>query len=258
MRQNNLELGNYFAHFFNKKYGFITYSGTLAIEIALKMLLTKKSKILINSHVCYSIVNTILKLDMIPVIVIPKNDLFLVDEDIEEIKKTHKIDGILLVHQYGIINNINKLKYHNMGIKIIEDVAQVWDVDKTGFQVGVNSDAVVTSFGKTKPLSYGIGGGIFVDNRELLSEVDYCDNESRESENILLSYGYPLCEEIDTKSLLSVANNYILEQRNNVKKYCEVLNKKKNYNIINLIINFVMDGIDFQYGWKMRRSLKKL
>ena len=59
---NNKLLGEKFAQDFNKKYGIITYSGTLAIEIALSSLgLKKGDKILVLSEICYSIVNTILK-----------------------------------------------------------------------------------------------------------------------------------------------------------------------------------------------------
>ena len=61
---NNKLLGEKFAQDFNKKYGIITYSGTLAIEIALSSLgLKKGDKILVLSEICYSIVNTILSVD---------------------------------------------------------------------------------------------------------------------------------------------------------------------------------------------------
>ena len=119
MKDENLALGSKFAKNFNKKYGVVTYSGTLAIEIALQSLgLKQKAKILVSSNVCYSIINTIIKLNMVPVIKLPQNNLFLTDSDIKEVFTKQRIDCILLVHQFGLFNNIDILMYKNMGIKI--------------------------------------------------------------------------------------------------------------------------------------------
>lgn len=232
MNSNEL-LSTSFAKDFNKNYGVITYSGTLAIEAALISLnLKKHSKVLVLSEVCYSIINTILKLEFIPVIVIPKNSLYLVDEDLDRVLTKHNIDCILLVHQYGIINKIDKKIYKEKGIKIIEDVAQTWNVNNSNYTIGEHSDIVVTSFGKTKPLSYGIGGGLFFNKKSMSNIFDYYDNCSREKESILLSYTYPLCENIKYNELKKQADKIIKEQRNNAKKYFEIL---KNQTLIKYI-----------------------
>ena len=111
MNYNSL-LGSKLAKYFNKKYGIITYSGTLAIEVALKSLkLKRKSKVLISSNVCYSIINTVLKLGLVPVIKTPNNGLFFTNDDIDVVIDKEIIDCILLVHQFGILNNISKRKY---------------------------------------------------------------------------------------------------------------------------------------------------
>ena len=225
---NNRLLGNSFAKDFNKKYGIITYSGTLAIEIALNSLnLRKQSKVLVLSEVCYSIVNTIIKLNLTPIIVNSKNQLYLTDSDIDEVLKKENIDCIILVHQYGILNNINFNKYMKMGIKIIEDVAQAWSIGNDNYIIGKYSDIVVTSFGKTKPLSYGIGGGLFFNDSSVFKEIDYCDNESREKEGVLLSYAYPICESIKYDKLKTVADSIVEEQRNNAKEYSNLLKKQE-------------------------------
>lgn len=220
MINNNQLLGEKFAHQFNKKYGIITYSGTLAIEVALSNLgLTKGDKVLVLSEVCYSIVNTILKLNLVPVIVHSKNGLYLTDEDVDNVLSKQSINCILLVHQYGILNKINLKKYKNDGIKIIEDVAQAWDIGSSDYKIGEHSDVVVTSFGKTKPLSYGIGGGLFFNDKSIFETMDYSDNESRENKNILLSYAYPLCEKINYDDLKRIADNIVFEQRMNSERY---------------------------------------
>lgn len=227
--KDNLLLGNKFAKNFNKKYGVITYSGTLAIEIAIQGLgLNQKAKILVSSNVCYSIINTILKLNMIPVIKTPKNDLFLTDDDVQSVLISQRIDCILLVHQYGLFNNIDNLKYKTIGIKIIEDVAQAWNInDNQNYIIGEYSDIVITSFGKTKPISYGIGGGLFFDDDTILEKIDFCDNASREKTNLLLSYAYPLCNEINYNKLKLLADKIVKEQRGNANKYSNLLRNQK-------------------------------
>lgn len=223
MRENNLKLGEELASYFNKKFGVITYSGSLAIEAALKILLNENANVLVSSEVCYSIISTILKLKMNPIIVKPKNNIYLTDEDINLTLKKHNIDCIMLVHQFGILNNLDLLKYRSLGIKVIEDVAQAWDIGSNSYKIGTLSDIVVTSFGKTKPLSNGIGGGLFFDDFKMVDNIDFCDNLSRENDSLLLSYAYPLCEQINFKKLVSIANEIVLEQRNAASKYYELI-----------------------------------
>ena len=231
--KGNYLLAEKFAQDFNKKYGVITYSGTLAIEVALSNLgLKKGNKVLVLSEICYSIVNAILKLDLIPVIVTSKNGLYLTDDDVDKVLNEQDIDCILLVHQYGILNKINLKKYKNNDIKIIEDVAQAWSIGNNDYKVGEFSDIVVTSFGESKPLSYGIGGGLFFNQESIFDSLDYYDNESREKERVLLSYTYPQCECIEYNKLKSIANNIVQEQRNSAKQYYNLI---KENNIIQCI-----------------------
>lgn len=227
--KDNLLLGTEFAKNFNKNYGVITYSGTLAIEIAIQSLgLKQNAKILVSDNVCYSIINTILKSNMIPVIKTPQNGLFLTDDDVQDVLTNQSIDCILLVHQYGLFNSIDILKYKSIGIKIIEDVAQAWNIkDNQDYIIGEYSDVVVTSFGKTKPISYGIGGGLFFNDNNILEKIDFCDNLSRKKINILLSYAYPLCNEINYNKLKLLADKIVEEQRDNAGKYSNILRNQK-------------------------------
>lgn len=234
MENSNLCLGKKFAKIVNKKYGIITYSGTLAIEVALLSLhLKKKSKILISSNICYSIVNTIIKLGFIPIFVIPENHLYLTESDIDSVLNQENVDCIILVHQYGLLNNINCAKLKKKNIKIIEDVAQAWLISNSNYNIGLYSDIVVTSFGKTKPLSYGIGGALMFDDELIFNNVDFYDNFSRESKNLLLSYTYPLCDKINFSKLIEKANNNIKEQSDNSYCYYNLLNESDIINCIN-------------------------
>ncbi len=221
----NYNLGKVIARRFNKKNGIITYSGTLAIEIAIASLnLKENTKILVNSQACYSIINTIIKLKYIPVLIETTNKYTLTDFDIDNALSKYDIGCILLVHQYGILNDINFEKYKKMGIKIIEDAAQLW-IPNNNHIIGNKSDIIVTSFGKTKPLSYGIGGGLFFDNKSIMEYVDYCDIKSRENKNVLMSYLYPLCGKINYKNLIKTGNKNVNEQKRNAKAYIKLFSK---------------------------------
>lgn len=225
MRNDNLKIGRYLAHIFNKKVGVITYSGTLAIELALlDCNLPPKTGVIVSSEVCSSIINTIVKLGLTPIIISPKKDLIITNEDIiQTINKSNINCGcILLVHQYGLANNISKIKKDYPDIKIIEDIAQAWDIRLKNTCIGEYSDYIVTSFGKTKPLSYGIAGAIITDRDKILSKTDFCDNESRESNDILYSYAYPLCCDIDIKKIIKKANEIVLIQRTVAKYYSDL------------------------------------
>ena len=234
MREDNIQLGNYLANIYDKKYGVITYSGTLAIETVLKSLnLNVGDKVLISNNVCYSILNAILQCKLTPVIVCPENDLVLTANDILPILKEHDIKAIIVVHQYGIVNDVEQIrKIYKDGI-IIEDVAQAWNITINSNKAGKYSDYIITSFGTTKPLSYGIGGAIY-SNNNFVKYIDFCDNESRENENEILPYAYPLCKNIKIDELILNANKIILNQRKISKSILKLL---ENQSIINCYID---------------------
>lgn len=217
---NNKINGAKLAKYYNRKYGIITYSGTLAIEYSLKsMNFPNNSNILVLSTVCSSIINTIKKCNLNPVIVEPMNGYSLTNMDIEFVLSKYNIACILLVHQFGMMNNIDIKKYKEIGIKIIEDVSQIFINDEI---VKSNSDIIVTSFGITKPLSYGIGGALLFNDQKYFELSDYCDNESRKSKSILLSYLYP--KDINIKKLVRKAYKNIMKQKKIAKEYCQIIN----------------------------------
>ena len=211
----NISKANMLANNFNKENGVIVYSGTLALESALICSGIKKyDKVLVSSAVCYSIFEVITKVGAIPVIVIPKNKLTLSITEIKNaIKKEKGIKCIIAVHQYGIVQNMKEIKKLTQDdIVIIEDVAQAWNLLDNGYNAGLYSDYVITSFGKTKPLSFGIGGAIF-SNNSLKEHFDFSDNESRKSFKTLISYVYPECRKINIDNLMKLGNRIVKKQR---------------------------------------------
>lgn len=229
LRNDNLKLGKYLAQKFDKSIGVITYSGTLALELALiDCNFSKNTGVIVSSEVCSSIINTIIKLDLIPLIIYPQKDMILTNEEVDRVLQQYQVGCILLVHQFGLVNNISKIKHNYPHIKIIEDIAQSWDISQKNYKVGNYSDYIVTSFGKTKPLSYGIGGAIMTNNESILDKIDFCDSISRESKNVLYSYAYPLCDKINIKKLINNADKIVNNQRKVAKYYMDLFKDNKN------------------------------
>ena len=192
---------------FNKKYLIPVYSGTLAIESILKLLnLNKDDKVLISSTVCYSILEAILNSNLKPVIAIPKKGVTLSEEELKNILKQEDIKVFMAVHQYGYEQVIPKLK----DIIVIEDISQSWNLIPSKYPIGKNSDYIITSLGKTKPLSNGIGGLIITDN-DILKYFDYKKKECRLINHHLLEYYYD--KPINYEKIINKANKKVAKQR---------------------------------------------
>lgn len=214
---------------FNRKHGVITHSGTLALEIALKNLnLKKNAKVLMVSNVCYCIPNTVKKLGLKPVFIEPENEFFLETYELVEFLERNDIDCFLLVHMYGIYNNID-LNIFNYNIPIIEDLSQMWFLGKKNYlyTTAKESDILITSFGKSKPLSCGYGGALLFNSEKYFNNIDFCDNYSRGCNNILLSYANFNFNKFKIKKLMIKANSYYLIQNINSKLYMLVFKKIK-------------------------------
>jgi hypothetical protein len=111
---------------------------------------------------------------------------------------------------------------------IIEDAAQAWGLKYAGSPVGSYSDYVVTSFGKTKPLSLGLGGALFSNNGSFKRYLDYTDKPSRHSADVILPYVMPRTFNIDIDKLIFGGN----------------LNAKKSISAANLLtVGLKLPGI---------------
>ncbi len=206
---------NLLANFFGKKYGKFLYSGTLAVETALIASCVKKGDyVLIPNHVCYRVLLSTIRLGAIPIIVSPTNGYTLTVNDIVPVLEKYTVKAAILVHHLGLpvdIESIKKVCQQDM--VIIEDASQAWDIVSSGNKLGTKSDYVVTSFGKSKPLSLGIGGAIFGDDHNFLKLIDNYTSESRMSERTLLPYALPESFDINVKNLIKTGNEIVSHQR---------------------------------------------
>lgn len=198
--------GDKLAKFFQKKYGEIVYSGTLAIEVALFSAGIKSGDgVILPGNVCYRILLAVIRSGAKPIIVNPKNGIVLTAGDIALVTKSYK--AIILVHSMGIPANVAMIrKLIPKNIVIIEDAAQAWGAKYAGHPIGKHSDFVVTSFGKSKPLSFGIGGAIFSNNKDFKKYLDFNDKPSRTNPDGFFPYVLPITSTIDIAQMISAAN----------------------------------------------------
>ena len=196
---------------YNKKYLLPVYSGTLAIEGVLRALkLNNNDKVLITNVVCYSILQAILNANLAPVIAIPSNGLTLNKKEIKDIVESENIKVFIAVHQYGYEQEIEKYK----DLIIIEDISQAWNIKLSDRYVGENSDYIISSLGKNKPLSNDIGG-LIISDIDFLSKFDTKSKKCRNSYDNILEFYYPL--HINYKKIVRKADKKIVSQRNNAK-----------------------------------------
>lgn len=213
---------------YNKNFETFVYSGTLAIEtILINENIQKGDIVLIPNNVCYRILIAILKVGATPLIVKPENELILSTKDFKIILEKYNVKVILAVHQFGLKVNIKELKEicKNNEI-IIEDIAQGWNV-KSHDNLGIDSDYIVTSMGKDKPLDFGIGG-IILTNNNLYQNMDYNNIISRYNDSSkLIPYTLPSNIEFNINKIMKMADKRKEDNIEYAKIFIENLKNEK-------------------------------
>lgn len=202
--QNKQSDGDKLAQYFQKKYGEVVYSGTLAIEVALVAAGVKKGDyVILPDGVCYRILLSVTRLQAKPIIVTPSNGVTLIIDDVKSVFKKYNIKAIILVHNMGLPVDIKSFKeFVPKNTAIIEDAAQAWKLKYSGNAVGKHSDYVVTSFGKTKPLNLGFGGALFSNNILFKKYLDFNNKICRANSDAILPYALPETIRINIKKLI--------------------------------------------------------
>jgi len=244
MEKKDTQKTDDFRLIYNKKHEVIMYSGTLALEAALRIAgFENGERILINNLACYSVLQAIINAGCIPVLMQPSEFQVVLDVSrvIDAIYK-YDIKGFIAIHQFGIYQEIEEIKLSCPDIKIIEDVSQAWDIISPSNVNHKFSDYIVFSLGKTKPLGLGIGGVLLTDDNTIYEMIDTKDRSSRYKNSKLILYMMPSEYEIHIPDLIRNATQKNYTQKQNAQHYEQLL---KNYTMVHLIEE--KDG--YQYTW---------
>jgi dTDP-4-amino-4,6-dideoxygalactose transaminase len=164
-----------FSNYNQCKYSIGVSSGTEAIIICLKSLGIKMGdEVITTSHTAYATVAAITEIGAKPVLIDIENNYF--NMNYEEIAKnlTKKTKCLILVHLYGIVANVKKIKEicTKNRIFLIEDCAQAHGAEFNGKKVGTFGDFGTFSFYPTKNLStFGDAGAIITNNHKLYTKA---------------------------------------------------------------------------------------
>lgn len=217
---------NKLAGYFHKLYGSFTYSGTLALEVSLRTLnLTEKDVVLVPNNVCYRILLALIYAGVKITLITPNNGFLVSEEEYLDALRDHSISAVVVVYNLGIPISIQKIRELYPDLGIIEDASQFWGGDFIQNSVGKVGDYVITSFGMTKPLSSGIGGAIFGNNKLFRDLIDTNDKNSRMSQNYRYAYGLSNSFEFDLDLMIEQANKIVTFQRKIAKTITQHLSK---------------------------------
>lgn len=163
----------HFAQLHNIPHAVSCSNGTAALFLALSAIeLTLGDEVIVPNLTFGAVANSVILAGGSPVFVDLEADRPLMD--IDEIVRsiTTKTKAILVVHSYGYVVNIEKLK--NLipnNIKIIEDCAEAHFAELNGNLVGTQSDIACYSFFANKILTTGEGGMCISSNWNLVEKM---------------------------------------------------------------------------------------
>lgn len=229
---------------YHKEYGLLMYSGTLAIESALRIAgITNGDKVLFNNLTCYSVLEAVINVGGTPVLMNPETDKIVLDTfEVINIIKTTDIKCFIAIHQYGIYQEIELIKKQCPEVVIVEDLSQAWNIESASNIEHRFSDYVVFSLGKTKPLSLGIGGVLLTNNKLLLEKTDLRDRDSRYKEASLISYMIPVDFDIDLPMIMHTGDSNVSLQRDRAARYKQLFSKLQ-------YVSVVQENEGYQYSW---------
>lgn len=149
------------AKYFQSQSVLLTNNGTSALVVALKLLKTNGSEIILPSYVCKDVIEAVLYSGFKPVLC-DIDELWNVSYRSIQPKVTKKTAAIIVPHNLGISANMNEIK--KLGVPIIEDCCQSIGAYYGNKLTGTIGDLTVLSFNATKCLTTGEGGAVLINN----------------------------------------------------------------------------------------------
>ncbi|MCP4023898.1 MAG: DegT/DnrJ/EryC1/StrS aminotransferase family protein, partial [Desulfobacteraceae bacterium] len=176
-----------FAKYIGRKYAVAVTSGSVALELALKICLNPKDKVLASPFNCSSVLFSIANNDLSPVWTDIDDTSFNISPD-NIPHDLSSIKGLLITHLYGYPCDMDafvKITEKN-NLVMIEDFAQAPGASYKKKKLGTYGQISICSFGATKSITTAEGGMILTDDEHLHQKIRHLAN------NKFGDVGYPL------------------------------------------------------------------
>ena len=220
----NNQFENNFKKFIGSKYSIATSSCTGATHIVLKALnISENDEVIIPNITWFSCASVINYVGAKSVFADVDPNTFCIDPNEIERKITKKTKAILIVHLYGAVCNIQKIRKiaKQKKIYLIEDCAESLGSKYKNRLTGTFGDVSVFSFHGSKTITTGgEGGAIITNNKILYKKMLKISNHGKNPKKIFYQ------DEVGLKYKMSTIQCAMgLSQIKKINK----LNKKKNY-----------------------------
>jgi len=167
--ERTIEFENRVADYLKLKGGIVTSSGTAALFLALKALgINKRDEVILPTYVCYTVLFAVEKTGAVPVLCDVGND-WVINYNTVKPHLSSKTKAIIAPHIGGITIDIKPLV--ELGIPIIEDLAQAFGAEINGQKAGTFGQIAICSFKAIKCLTTGEGGMILSNDNSILEKI---------------------------------------------------------------------------------------
>jgi perosamine synthetase len=222
------------AQYCDRKYGVSVSNGTVALQLALKILnLNKGDEVIMPSNTIISCAMAAVYNDLKIVPIDCKLDDWCIDENLIEKKINNRTKAILFVNIFGHPCDIDKIKKiaKKYNLYVIEDAAESHGSKYKNKICGSFGDISTFSFYANKLITTGEGGMLVMNNKKLYQKAlfyrNLCFNNSQRFKhydlgfnfrftNLQADLGLAQMTKIDflIKKKIQIAKQYIYEFRN--------------------------------------------
>ncbi|MGC9445342.1 MAG: DegT/DnrJ/EryC1/StrS family aminotransferase, partial [Candidatus Methanospirareceae archaeon] len=203
-----------FAAYVGVKHAVTTTSGTVALDLALKVLGIKNGdEVLVPDFSFIATANAVLFQHAKPVFVDVNEKTFNIDPEDAAEKITAKTKAILGVHLFGHPFDVKALQAlcEDHQLLLIEDCAQAHGAEYERARVGTFGDLNCFSFYGTKNMTTGEGGMVTTNDSQLAERVRLLINHGQSQKYMHTSLGYNY-RMTNLQAALGLAQLHQLEQ----------------------------------------------
>lgn len=208
------------ANYIGCKYATAVNSGTSAlISTLLALEIGPYDEVIIPAYTCSSVYFAVKAVGAEPVLADINLDTFSIDQNIVKELITPNTTAIILVHNFGIPAQMNKILERD--IPVIEDCAHAIGGSYNNKKLGSFGIASIFSFYATKMITTGEGGAVLTNSKKLKNAIDEIKNADSLNNKPLKKFNFKFTDiqAAMGKVQLEKIDSFIRKRRRIAKKY---------------------------------------